>query len=354
MTAASLTTEQLRLLVGRLHGSWRAAAPLPTGLRHLASRRGGALDRFAQDAAEALERGETLAAVVERHRERLPASFVALVRAAETGGDAAGVFAALARSLAQVAGLRQELVVALAYPALLVAMALGLLGLCVGHLWPVTASALRDFGAADGPWQRTVGWLAPTGPLWYAAAALVLLGCLTLPLSGRDARWVRHRWARVLVGWWPGVRRLYRDATLAGFVEILAVLIARRVPLPEALTLAAEAVEEPALKLRTARLAAAVAAGADPATAMHAIGDWPPRLRWALSLRSGPDDLAADLHRLAESYREAAAEEMQRVQTVLPAVMVAAVGLTVVLGFGLLYVLPLTALFENLSLPLTD
>ena len=92
----------------------------------------------------------------------------------------------------------------------------------------------------------------------------------------------------------------------ATFVEILALLVESRVPLHEAIVLAAEACGDPQLVPAAKRLAEALEQGEKLTGRGPQDGKIPPLLRWLMAARHRDGALLPALRHAAETYRRRA------------------------------------------------
>jgi general secretion pathway protein F len=165
-----------------------------------------------------------------------PPIYRAMVQAGEAGGALAGQLAQLASLLERAARLREQLVSALIYPALLICVSIGavilLLGMVVPQFAPLFAESHKALpfatrmvlGASE---TLRSGWRIGLGGLGLALA-------LGLVAARRPAigAWADEWLLRV-----PVVGRLMLLAASTRWMRVLAVLLKGGVPLPAALDL---------------------------------------------------------------------------------------------------------------------
>ena len=106
---------------------------------------------------------------------------------------------------------------------------------------------------------------------------------------------LRPATARSLATFVPLLGGVWRWTSLAEFCHLLALLLEHRLPMPEALRLAGEGVQDSRIESTTRSMAEAVEDGKTLAQAMASRGVFPPRLprllRWAENQGSLPEVL---------------------------------------------------------------
>lgn len=317
-TRRALATRQLATLVA-------AGLPLEEALAALAEGAQGPLRAVAMGLRAQVMEGRSLAQAMEG----FGASFDPLYRASVAAGEQAGrlpvVLQRLADHLEARDALRRRLLGALAYPAVLLAVALlvvtGLMLYVVpevtgvftrgGQALPLATRVL--IGISDG--LRAGGWLA---------LPLLALGAAALPALGRRPALARARDAWLLR--LPLLGRLLAAADTARFARTLALLGGAGVPLLEALPLATATVANAVLREDLAGVAAGVREGQALARALARSGRFPP-----VALR-----LVASGERAGrlEAMLEEAAAQLERELDAALALAMAVLGPAVILLVG--------------------
>lgn len=260
-----------------------------------------------------------------------PTSFSPLFRASVAAGERAGrlgpILERLAHHLDAGAALRRRLLAALAYPALLLVVAvLVVTGLMLYVVPEVTAVFVRS--GQTLPWA-TRALLAVSAGL--AAALGWLLPALALALGLLAARWRvpafvawRHRqWLRL-----PWLRSLLRASEAAAYLRTLALLGAAAMPLLDAMRLAGDTVSNVHLRADLALAANRVREGAALSRALAQCGWLPP-----LALRLiGSGERAGRL----DAMLEEAAEQLDRSLDATLSVLLAMLAPLVILLVGAL------------------
>ena len=161
--------------------------------------------------------------------------------------------------------------------------------------------------------------------------------------------WFRSRSSKAIytggLGWLPAMSRLIREGRLATFAEVLALLVEQRVPLHEAIDLAADAAGDRRLRAAGQAFAERIRRG----EARAVPSGFPPLLGWLLLSGGRPERLAAALHKSAARHRDRAAFLGRWVAGYVPIMLVAAFGGAVTLLYALLVLGPLYRFLYQLS-----
>jgi general secretion pathway protein F len=343
----AITLDQLIALNDEIAALVRAGVPLEPALAELGADLPGRLGRIATMLAERASRGQSLPQVLSDESARLPPVYRAVVEAGLRSGRLASALEALAGSIRRVAETRRGVVVAALYPLLVLMLAWGLFAFFASFTADRLAPVLKAFDAAG---QGFFQWLARCGQwaaYWGPAVPLLILVLATVwwYRSGRAAV-AEPRWAGRLLGWLPWVGRTLRWSRTATFAEVLALLVENRVPLDEAVVLAAETSGDPRMVPAARQLAAALRQGGslDP----HALSrrTFPPLLIWLMSTTGQHTALLPGLKHAAETYHRRAQHQAELARVFLPVVLTIVLGGSVALLYVLTLFVPYTSLLK--------
>jgi type II secretory pathway component PulF len=334
-------------LTGQIAGLASAGLPMAPSLAALAEELPrGRLRRAMQDLSDRLAAGTPLEEAIEDQRGRIPPHLRGLVIAGARGkrlGDVLGQFSGYVEIGSE---LRRRLWLTLAYPILSMAIAIAIFTFVSLVVVPQFAAIFQNFGV---PLPRaTVAILdiaevmSALGPLLgILAAALVALRVVS-PLFLRPAT------LRAIAARLPIVGGVWRWTSLAEFCHLLGLLLESHLPMPEALRLTGEGVQDADVEGTCLRMADGVESGQDLARAMAERRLFPvglPRLvRWGE--RQG--GLTEVLHMAGEMFEARASAHATFAGTVLAvlAVLMILWGLFTVVG-GLM--LPMITLISKLA-----
>ena len=199
--------------------------------------------------------------------------YVNMVRSGEASGQLGAVLGRLVEHLERMRALRESVVSALIYPAILLSVALLSVVGILTFVVPQFEALFRD--ARDAlPWSTRVVLVAGKLIIAHglaALAALVVAGVLL-------ARWLRtargRRALRARVARLPVLGRIRHDYDLAQFTRTFGTLLGNGVPILTALGIAAESVVDDRLREAIAGVAPKVKSGGRLAAALEATGEF--------------------------------------------------------------------------------
>lgn len=314
----ALFTRQLATLLG-------AGLPIDEALAALAEQGGDERSRTLTVALRAkVMEGAGLAAALADRPETFPEIYRASVAAGESSGRLDTVLERLADYAESRDALRQKVLAALAYPILLLLVALGVVTGLLSYVVPQIVGVFTNLKQAL-PWPtqtliglshvvRDYGW-------WLLALLLLIVGGTVFALR-REA--VQAAWHRTLLRL-PLIGRLTRAANTARAARTLALLTASAVPLLDALAIAAKVVPNLPMREAMRRAALKVREGTGFARALGDSGYFPPV---ALRLIAS-GERSGELERMLEEAAKQQARELDRWLALLTATLGPAVILAV-------------------------
>ncbi|RUL88074.1 type II secretion system F family protein [Tautonia sociabilis] len=344
-----VTLDELIALNEEIAALVRAGGPLERGLIGARGDLKGRLGRVAGTIGRRMEQtGCSLEEALEAEGESIPELYRAVVAAGIRAGRLPAALEGMTTFARRLADLRTTIGLALIYPALVALLAYGLIVAMVVLLAPRIASAYDALGVPAGIASR----LARAGEwawAWGPAGLIVLI------LAA--AAWVRSGRASALgglsptLGWMPGTRTLLRLSRSGLLAELLALLVENRVPLPDALRLAARAVGDDRLREAVARAAEATSRGEDlrSALAPESSPGLPPLLRWLVVSGASHRDLPGALRLAARTYHERALLQAELIRLFGPTALVALIGGTAVLLYGMTLFAPFAELLRGVA-----
>jgi general secretion pathway protein F len=287
-------------LSAQLAGLARAGLPLAPSLAALAEELPrGRLRRSMQDLARGLGSGQLLGEALDGQEERVPSHLRGLVAAGVRSGRLGEMLGEFAEFTAIGVEVRRRLWLSLAYPFLTSLITLAVFAFVGIAVLPQFESMFRDFGIPlPGVTVLVLRLMHRTATIWPTLATtggVLVAGGLAARLFLPPAM-TRSLVARVPilggVAWWT---------SLAEFCHLLGLLVEHRLPMPEALRLAGEGVQDSGLEATSRLMAEDVEDGKTLAESMALRRGFPPRLprliRWGENQGSLPDVLhmAAEL-----------------------------------------------------------
>src|SRR5262245_59801894 len=286
-------------LSAQLSGLARAGLPLASNLEALAEELPrGRLRRAMADLAQSLESGRPLGEALDDQGSRIRPQLRGLVAAGVRSGNLGEVLGEFSQYATTGVELRRRLRLNLAYPVLSLLVTLLVFSFVGLVVVPQFEVIFKDFGIPLPGITLIVLRLAHgTAGMWQTVmviagllVALVVGGYLFLPTGT-----VRGLAARV-----PLLGGVWRWTSLAEFCHWLALLLEHRLPMPEALRLTGEGVQDSGIQSATRRMTADVADGKTLAQAMSGCRPFPPRLPRLLEWGDKQGSLPAVLHMAGE------------------------------------------------------
>lgn len=227
--------------------------------------------------ADGVVEGRPLAEAMAREPASFPPLFRAMVAAGERSGTLPDILERQSALLERQAAMRSKLLSALAYPAILTLVALGVVAALMIAVVPRVVEQFDDVGQQLPLLTRVVIALSEfLASSWWA---LMIGGGLALLLFAWSLRRppVRLAFDRFLLTL-PFVGRLIRDLHAARMARTLSTMIGSRLPVLEGLQLTAETVHNRALRAATDELVEAIRRGGSLSGALGRTGVFPPLL----------------------------------------------------------------------------
>jgi general secretion pathway protein F len=310
-------TQQLATLV-------EAGLPLERALVILgdvaASRR---LRQIVQDVTQSVRAGSTLADALGRHQPR-PFSrlYVNTVRAGERGGVLELALRRLAEHLEAARELREAIVSALIYPALLLVVGTGAVIFLLTFVLPRFAVILADLGQAlPLPTRLVLGASEVLLAYWWAIAAVVLAVAVAWQTAARsDAGRLRLDAGLLAL---PVAGEVLRKVEVGRAIRTLGTLLSSGVPLLGALDVTREGAGNRVVANALAAVHGGVKRGEGLARPMADTGAFPPLVVHMVRVGEETGRLDDMLGRVAGAYeREVRVAVRRLVATLEPAIIV--------------------------------
>jgi general secretion pathway protein F len=349
--AGAVTLDQLIALSDEMAALVRAGVPLDRGLVATGRDMKGRVGRLAGRLGGRLELGQGLAEALEADGAVLPTFYRAVVEAGLRSGRLSKALEGLADYARGFADTRRAIGLALLYPMLVLLLAWGLFVMFA--LW-VAPRLDATFALFRLPGQSTLGvlrWFSAHPAYWAPILPAILVVLALSWIASSRASALRPGRMAGLIRLVPGMGSILSMAQTADFAELLALMVDHDVPLDEAVGLAADATGSPKVRAAAVGTVEALRRG-DPVD--EASGGLPPMLAWVIATAGARGPLVPALRHAAATYRSRAARRAETLQSVLPSMLLIAVGL--VAGFVYITVVfsPVVALWRELAMPGSD
>jgi type IV pilus assembly protein PilC len=324
-----------------------AGMPIERGLRLIADDlRHGGLAQSVRDVAAELERGVPLGEAFSKHDRKFPPLYGRIIDAGVRSGHLSGVLLNLGRHLQLVARLRNTIWQAAAYPLLVLATLLIILGFISHYVIP-------QFEMIYANWQMQVPWITR---LFFAIThflpAIVIAACALFVLV--PAVWLLLRAMKLdrpavdLLLWIPGIGPVLHKNLVARWCDAMALAVQAGMDLPAALALAGDVIGSPALRRDTQTITDALSRGESLKLAPAAMSVIPMTTLAMLHLSADRSDLPAALQTLGSMYQEQSDLRLATLQNALAPVMIVIVG--VMVGFAIVSIFaPIISLIRSIT-----
>jgi general secretion pathway protein F len=332
----ALTTRQLATLT-------QSGMPLDQSLAAVAEQADDArVARLAANLRTHISAGESLPAALSRYPRAFSPLYRGLVGAGAETGRLADVLARLADYLEAREALRQKVVLALIYPAIVTVISFAVIAVLVTYVVPQVVSVYQQS-------RQTLPWLTQalitssaffraTGWLWLLILGAAIVG---FTFANRAAAF-RMKWHALLLRL-PVAGRLARSLETARFASTLAILVGSGAPLLRSLDAAADVVHM--LPLRDAANAARVLVreGVALSRALREQRVFPPVLVHLVANGEQSGRLATMLERAAGELERDAERRLSWLAALLQPALIVVMG-AIVLVLVLAVMLPIVSM----------
>ena len=323
-TALGVWTRQLAGLVA-------AGMPLERALSALADEaENDKLRNLVATLRSEVNAGASFARALSQYPREFAASYSAVVAAGEQSGQLGTVLERLADDLEGREALRNKLIAAALYPAIVTLVAIVIVVFLVSYVVPQVAGVFE--GSERALPTLTVIMMGISAFVrawgWYVLAVLVL-GVICLVIARRQES-VRLRMDAAVLRL-PVLGRLARGFNATRFAGTLAMLAGSGVPILRALQTAAETLNNRALREDALDALVRVREGAPLASALASKKRFPPLLSMFARLGEQTGQLPQMLQRAADQLGAEVQRRAMSLATVLEPLLIVGMGLIVML-----------------------
>lgn len=279
---------------------------------------------------EEVNAGATFAKALAQHPRAFSAVYLAVIAAGEQSGHLDLVLESLADDLQNQQTLRNKLMAATLYPAIVSVVALLIVFFLLTYVVPQVAQVFSS-NQQTLPWLTSfmLGLSAWVQAWWLWFLLLVVAGTWVLRLALRqndfqqrfDAAWLRL----------PLVGRLSRGYNAARFASTLAMLVAAGVPILKALQAASQTLSNAAMQNDAQEALVQVREGAPLASALAQHARFPRLLVMFARLGEQTGTLPTMLQRTAHQLREDVQRRALELATILEPLLIVVMGAVVML-----------------------
>ena len=316
-------TRQLSILVG-------AGLPLDRALAVILQVSSEPLLRqLVENLQSEVRGGATLSSALLRHPELFPDFYINLVRAAEMSGKLARSLEEISLFIEKSQALREKLVSAMVYPAILVIVTLISLAVIMVFVLPEFSELFADMNAPlPASTAFVLGVTDFVRAYWLLMLALIGLVAVYYQRRSKDPAWLYKRDQRLLDS--ALTSDLVKKINMAYFSRTLGTLLSGGVPLLSALGIARESLRNRVLKEKLGSVTASLKDGSGLAGPLIETRVFPDFALQMIQVGEETGQLDDMLIRVADIYDREVSTATERVLSVLEPVMI--IGLGVVIG----------------------
>ncbi|GMW01298.1 MAG: fimbrial assembly protein PilC [Candidatus Hydrogenedentota bacterium] len=340
-----LFNEQLRIIT-------KSGLPLAHALKAIAlEMRNPNMRAMLEDIQQSLESGKTVSEAFGRHANSLPPVYLNAIEAGDRTGNLPGVIVQLSNYSAQMMRIKSSLLGAMAYPAVVLFVAVVVIWYMLGYIVPQFAAVFADFGAQLPALTRAVIQLSRsltgnplTVPVALLLAAGMILGGKLITRQVPALAFLRDQLKLRLFL----IRRINFPSAMARFSRTSSLLLRGGVPADECLALAGAASGNLVLGRAADRASELVRQGRPLSGALDDTNFFPPVFCWLVSLAEERGEIPATLEELAESYETSTEQQGKFIVALVGPVCLVLLALAVISIILSLY-LPIFSLSDVLS-----
>ena len=322
--ALSVWTRQLAGLVS-------SGLPLERALASLSSEADREAERnLVARLRAAVNSGSTFAKALAEHPREFSTIYIAVIGAGEQSGQLAVVLEHLAQDLEDQQNLHAKLLGAALYPAIVSAVALGIVLFLMAYVVPQVASVFA--GSKKALPFLTVAMLALSDMVRQYAGLALVIGAVGV-FAARQALKTPALRYRFDAAWLtlPIIGKLSRSFNAARFASTLAMLAAAGVPILKALQAAADTLSNHALRQDAQDALVAVREGAPLASALAQKKRFPGLLSMFARLGEQTGQLPLMLQRAAHQLSTEVQRKALQLATLLEPLLIVVMGAVVML-----------------------
>ncbi len=347
----AVTLEQLTALNREISALAAAGVPLTAGLVRVADEFSGPTSALASRLAQRMEQGQDLSSAINAEGDALPPAYRTVIEAGLKSGRLTAALEGYTTTATRIAELRRVVGLAAVYPVMLLIAIWCLFLFLNNYVLP----KFDELVINDRMWVERVRYpvfsLGGGGRLlvWCLVPALIVLVAWLWWRRSASATEASAAGQTSWLSWIPGVARVRRLSCEANFADLLRLFIEQRIPLNEALPLAAEGSGLKAISAETNNLVTYVEAGHPLGTSTPAFQNLPPLVRLAFASSRGSESLIHGLQHAVDTYHQRARSWAHSVSFYVPVGATALIGGMSVAVYALLLLQPYVTLLIEID-----
>ena len=302
---------------------------LGQALTTLANRKtGSASDEIIRDLRDQIIQGTNLSDSMAKHPKSFPSLYVSMVKVGEASGALAAVMLRLVEHYERLQDLKEKVVMALVYPAIVLFMGFATMIFSMVFVIPKFSAIFLEMGSAlPLPTRMLIG--LSTGLLkygWLALGLLALGGYLLhryLQTPTGKTRWHRMQLKT------PFIKGIVASSTYANFARTLSTLLNNGVPALQALTIVEKTIGNVVIAAEIRNARERVTDGTTISGPLAAGKVFPPLMTDMLAIGEQTGDMVGSLKHIANRYENELNRNVKLFTTALEPILIVVVALLV-------------------------
>ena len=337
-----MTMREVLVFTTELSDLLASGMTLGNALNTLASRRSGkGSDAIIGSLRDEILRGASLSEALQRHPKIFSNLYVNMIRAGEASGALHEVLMRLVEHYERLQDLKEKVVMALVYPAIVVVMGFATLVFAMVKIVPKFQALFDGMGQSlPVPTQILIG-----SSKFMTNYGLVVLGVVAV-LAVMANRMVKTKRGRI---WWHGallrmplIKGIVASGIHANFARTLGVLLANGVPVLQALSIVGQTVGNAVISRELDNARERVTDGTSISGPLAAGKVFPVMMTDMLAIGEQTGDMGSALTHIARRYEN----ELDRNVKIFTAALEPLLIVFVAVGVGFVAIAILMAVFE--------
>lgn len=324
----------------------RAGLPLDRSLNILSEVSANIeMNRVVKSVLKSIREGRSFSEALQRHPEVFSKLYVNMVRAGESGGVLDAVLDKLDEFLESSKELKEHVISAMIYPAILLMTGLLSIAVLFVYVLPKFSAIFSEMGASlPLPTQVVIAFSSAAAKYWWLMLLSAIAGWMAFRsyVKTEDGRYKWDALKLKLMG------EVIRKLETARFTRTLGTLLKSGVPLLQALSNSKDIIENTTIASAIDAVSRDAKEGKGIAAPLSNAGVFPPLAISMIKVGEETGQLDTMLLQVASTYEKSLRASMKRFLSVLEPALI--LGMALVIGFIVLSML--MAVFSITDLPL--
>jgi len=286
------------------------------------------LTEMLEDIQNDIRQGQPLSSALASYPKLFSDFYINFIRSAELSGNLGESLEDLSRYLEKSMALREQILTAMIYPAILVAVTLLSLSIIVVYVLPEFAQLFEDMDANLPASTAFVLGVSNTVRDYGLFILLAIFGLVLYVRNRRNDEIWRTNWDRRLLSM-TLVADLIKKIEMARLSRSLGTLLKGGVPLLRALKIARDSLQNRIMAGRLDEVASSLVEGSGLASPLMETGVFPEFALQMIQVGEETGELDRMLIKVADIYENEVATATQRLLSVLEPMLIIGLGITI-------------------------